>query len=81
MDAGNYSPHAHSAAAQSGPKWPDILLAPSIVCVAKKWDDSYKSQSTFLILQVRRNMETVLIVLLVVFLLGGGGWGYSRLRG
>ena len=23
-------------------------------------------------------METVLIVLLVLFLLGGGGWGYSR---
>ena len=27
------------------------------------------------------NMETVLIVLLVLFLLGGGGWGYSRWRG
>jgi len=26
-------------------------------------------------------METVLIVLLVLFLLGGGGWGYSRWRG
>ena len=26
-------------------------------------------------------METALIVLLVVFLLGGGGWGYSRWRG
>jgi len=25
-------------------------------------------------------METVLIVLLVLFLLGGGGWGYSRYR-
>ncbi len=25
-------------------------------------------------------METILIVLLVVFLLGGGGWGYSRWR-
>jgi hypothetical protein len=25
-------------------------------------------------------METVLIVLLVLFLLGGGGWGYSRWR-
>jgi hypothetical protein len=29
---------------------------------------------------VRYNMETVLIVLLVLFLLGGGGWGYSRYR-
>jgi len=26
-------------------------------------------------------METVLVVLLVLFLLGGGGWGYSRWRG
>jgi hypothetical protein len=26
------------------------------------------------------NMETVLIVLVVLFLLGGGGWGYSRWR-
>jgi len=25
-------------------------------------------------------METVLIVLVVLFLLGGGGWGYSRWR-
>ncbi|MGC8548977.1 MAG: DUF3309 family protein [Acidobacteriaceae bacterium] len=25
-------------------------------------------------------METILIVLLVLFLLGGGGWGYSRWR-
>jgi len=25
-------------------------------------------------------MDTVLIVLLVLFLLGGGGWGYSRWR-
>jgi len=25
-------------------------------------------------------METVLIVLLVLFLVGGGGWGYSRWR-
>jgi hypothetical protein len=30
---------------------------------------------------MRYNMETVLIVLLVLFLLGGGGWGYSRWRG
>ncbi len=26
-------------------------------------------------------METVLIVLLLLFVLGGGGWGYSRWRG
>jgi hypothetical protein len=27
------------------------------------------------------SMETILIVLVVLFLLGGGGWGYSRWRG
>jgi hypothetical protein len=32
-------------------------------------------------LQVRDNMETLLIVLVVLFLLGGGDWGYSRWRG
>ena len=26
------------------------------------------------------NMGTLLIVLLVLFVLGGGGWGYSRWR-
>jgi len=25
-------------------------------------------------------METILIAVLVLFLLGGGGWGYSRWR-
>jgi hypothetical protein len=30
---------------------------------------------------VRYNMSTLLIVLLLVFVLGGGGWGYSRWRG
>jgi hypothetical protein len=40
----------------------------------------YIGQSSFL-LQVRYNMETILIVLVVLFLLGGGGWGYSRWRG
>jgi hypothetical protein len=30
---------------------------------------------------VRYHMSTILIVLLVLFLLGGGGWGYSRYRG
>src|ERR1035438_3228635 len=28
-----------------------------------------------------KNMMTILIVLLVLFVLGGGGWGYSRWRG
>jgi len=54
--------------------------SPVLSCaVVKKCDDRYKGQSTFL--QVRYNMETVLIVLLVLFLLGGGGWGYRRWRG
>jgi high-affinity Fe2+/Pb2+ permease len=46
----------------------------------KKRNDRYKGQSSFS-LQARCNMETVLIVLVVLFLLGGGGWGYSRWRG
>jgi hypothetical protein len=29
----------------------------------------------------RLQMSTILIVLLVLFLLGGGSWGYSRWRG
>jgi hypothetical protein len=33
------------------------------------------------LLQRRQNMETLLIVLVVLFLIGGGGWGYSRWRG
>jgi hypothetical protein len=48
--------------------------------LVKKCDDRYKGHVSFF-LQVRYKMETVLIVLLVVFLLGGGGWGYSRWRG
>jgi len=31
--------------------------------------------------QMRYKMSTILIVLVVLFLLGGGGWGYSRWRG
>jgi hypothetical protein len=31
--------------------------------------------------KVRYNKGTVLIVLVVLFLLGGEGWGYSRWRG
>ena len=31
--------------------------------------------------ETRCEMSTLLIVLLVLFLLGGGGWGYSRWRG
>jgi len=47
--------------------------------LVKKRDDRYKGQSSFLS-RMRYNMETVLIVLVVLFLLGGGGWGYSRWR-
>jgi hypothetical protein len=31
-------------------------------------------------LQMGCRMETILIIVLVLFLLGGGGWGYSRWR-
>jgi hypothetical protein len=47
----------------------------------RKTRDCYKGQSSFRIYQGGHKVETVLIVLLVVFLLGGGGWGYSRWRG
>jgi len=65
-------------------KWSNVLRHTSLPliswAVVKKWDGRYKGQSSFL-LQVRYNMETVLIVLVVLFVLGGGGWGYSRWRG
>ena len=32
------------------------------------------------IYNMRCHMETILIIVLVLFLLGGGGWGYSRWR-
>jgi hypothetical protein len=55
-------------------------LATSIMLLRKKCDDHYKGEVSFF-LQARYNMETVLVVLLVLFLLGSGGWGYSRWRG
>ena len=42
----------------------------------KKWDSRYKGGSASTCEGVC-DMETILIVLLVLFLLGGGGWGYS----
>ena len=48
-------------------------------CVEKKWDSGYKGGSASSC-ERGYNMETILIVLLVLFLLGGGGWGYSRWR-
>jgi hypothetical protein len=45
----------------------------------KKWDRRYKGESVSSCVR-GYNMETVLIVLVVLFLLGGGGWGYSRWR-
>jgi len=48
--------------------------------VVKKRNGRYKGQPSFL-LKMRHNvMETILIILLVVFLVGGGGWGYRRWR-
>jgi hypothetical protein len=55
------------------------FLATSMMLLVTKRDDRYKGKSSFLS-QMRYNMETVLIVLVVLFLLGGGGWGYSRWR-
>jgi hypothetical protein len=48
-------------------------------CAGKKWDRRYKGESAFSC-DGGYSMETILIVLLVLFLLGGGGWGYSRWR-
>ena len=39
-------------------------------CLGQEWDCR----------EYRYNMETILVVLLVHFLLGGGGWGYLRRR-
>jgi hypothetical protein len=46
-----------------------------IILLARELLDSFISREL-----ERIQMETILIVLLVVFLLGGGGWGYSRYR-
>jgi len=45
----------------------------------KKWDRRYKGESALSCVGGYK-METIVIVLLVLFLLGGGGWGYSRWR-
>ena len=54
-------------------------LATSIMMFSEEAMTAVTKASSFLS-QVRYNMGTVLIVLLVLFLLGGGGWGYSRWR-
>ena len=57
-----------------------FTLAASIVVRSEEVRHRYKRQSSFL-LQVRYNVETVLTVLLVLFLLASGSWGYRRYRG
>ena len=58
-----------------------LVSAPSIMLQMEKWRDGHDDPSTdFLLRVVRRDMGTLVIVLLVLFLLGGGGWGYSRWR-
>jgi hypothetical protein len=47
--------------------------------VGKKLDSLHKGRSASS-REGGYNMETILIVLVVLFLLGGGGWGYSRWR-
>jgi hypothetical protein len=56
-----------------------FLRAHDDVACGKQEGCGWDEFSSFL-LQWRYDMETVLIVLLVLFLLGGGGWGYSRWR-
>ena len=57
-----------------------IFLAHDDVASGKQESCDLDDISSFLS-QRREDMETILIVLLVLFLLGGGGWGYSRWRG
>jgi hypothetical protein len=42
--------------------------------------DFFSAQINQLSLSWEDQMFTILVVVLVVFLLGGGGWGYSRWR-
>jgi hypothetical protein len=55
-------------------------LATSMMLCSEEVRRPFQRPVSFL-LQKRYNMSTILIVLLVLFLLGGGGWGYSRYRG
>jgi hypothetical protein len=55
-------------------------LATSIMLCSEEVRRPFQRLVNFLA-QERYNMSTLLIVLLVLFLLGGGGWGYSRWRG
>ena len=57
-----------------------LFLAHDDVASGKRESCGLDDFSSFLS-QRREDMETILIVLLVLFLLGGGGWGYSRWRG
>jgi hypothetical protein len=45
-----------------------------------KYGNSFADGSISFLRLWRIQMETILIVLLIVFLFGGGGWGYSRWR-
>jgi hypothetical protein len=57
-----------------------FISATSILLLVKKRDDRYKVNPASS-LPGRNIVETVVIVLVVLFLLGGSGWGYSRWRG
>jgi hypothetical protein len=65
-------------------KWSNVIRHPpfadSMMLSSEEVRRPLQRPVSFL-LQVRYNMSTILIVLLVLFLLGGGGWGYSRYRG
>ena len=56
-----------------------VLGRSNFVAVGESGDSSSDEPTSFFKLG-RLQMDTLLIVLLVLFLLGGGGWGYSRWR-
>jgi hypothetical protein len=41
---------------------------------------SWRVEACTLVSEVFMDTNTLLIVVLVLFVLGGGGWGYSRMR-
>ncbi len=67
----------------AGTRCSNVIRQPSVTPIGsfagKKWDSRYKGESASSC-EGGYTMETIVIVLLVLFLLGGGGWGYSRWR-
>ena len=57
------------------------ILAALMMWLMRMQDDCSEGRLRVISLAEGYKMETIVIVLLVLFLLGGGGWGYSRYRG